>query len=86
MMRQMRSDDGGIRVECLRCGAHTRVSRGDYRNSLEKGNTLWCSTCGSFHKVQEGDGDARATARDRAPSRIPLAPGDPLPRWRARRT
>jgi hypothetical protein len=66
MMRPMRSDQWGVRLECLGCGAHTTISPHDYRSSLEEGCSIWCSTCGSFQKVQQDKG--RAASRQGAPA------------------
>jgi hypothetical protein len=51
MMRPMSSDDDCVRMECLGCGAHTRIERGDYLTSLEERRSIWCSTCANFHTV-----------------------------------
>jgi RNase P subunit RPR2 len=51
MMELMTRTDDCVRVECLGCGAHTRLEPHEYATSVQDHRSVWCSTCGNFHRL-----------------------------------
>jgi RNase P subunit RPR2 len=59
MMELMSRTDDCVRVECLGCGAHTRLEPQEYTEFVEDQRSVWCSTCGNFHRLTERREPAR---------------------------
>jgi hypothetical protein len=51
MMELMSRTSDCVRLECLGCGAHTRLKPQEYAASVADHRSIWCSTCGNFHRL-----------------------------------